>query len=144
MNRQVTSATPEFAGKYYLTSNISPNNPFYPHVEAKAGTGNYLSMGNCGVIGAMRLGDRSYYTMAGLQLPESWKNDNVDLINDPSALRRKLAKDHFPEWSSVNTDLITQSDGEFYVWPLYGMRSEALEWESVPGVTLIGDAAHLW
>lgn len=142
--RQVTPATPEFVGKYYLTSNISPANPFYPTVEAKAGTGNYLSMGGGRVVAAMRLGDRSYYTFAGLELPETWRKDNSGLINNPAKLRQTLAKDHFADWPAVSTDLITQSDGDFYVWPLYGVNAEAMEWQTVSGVTLIGDAAHLW
>ena len=135
---------PTFAGRYYLTSNISPESPFHATVEAKVQNGNYMSMGGRRLVAAMRLGDRSYYTFAGLTLPESWKNDNAALLNDPDALRRDLITKHFSDWSKINTDLITHSDGGFYVWPLYGIPAEQVEWRSVPGITLIGDAAHLW
>ncbi|KAM0717151.1 hypothetical protein Q7P37_007003 [Cladosporium fusiforme] len=139
----VTSAVPEFAGRYYFTSNISPSNPFYPTVEAKAGTGNYLSMGGKRVMAAMRLADRSYYTFAGLSLPESWRSDNATLIGNPTELRQKLAREYFSDWPNANTDLITHSDGDFYIWALYGVKAESMDWKTVPGVTLIGDAAHL-
>jgi 2-polyprenyl-6-methoxyphenol hydroxylase-like FAD-dependent oxidoreductase len=117
---------------------------FYATVEAMAGTGNYMSMGGRRVVAAMRLGDRSYYTFAGLSLPESWKSDNAALLNDPEALRSTLVTKYFSDWSKTNTDLIAHSDGEFYTWPLYGVSAEDMEWQTVPGIALIGDAAHLW
>lgn len=139
----VTSATPKYAGRYYLTSNIYPESPFHATAEAMAGTGNYMSMGSHRLIAAMRLGDRSYYTFAGLSLPETWKSDNAALLNDPAALRHTLVTKYLSDWSKKNTDLITHSDGEFYVWPLYGLAAEDVEWQTVPGVALVGDAAHI-
>lgn len=108
-----------------------------------AGTGNYMSMGRHHLVAAMRLGDRSYYTFAGLSLPESWKSDNAALLEDPEALRRKLVTEYFSDWSKTNTDLVAHSDGEFYIWPLYGLAAEEMEWQTVPGVALVGDAAHI-
>lgn len=141
---QVTSVKPQFAGKYYLTSNISPTNPFHQDVESMVGTGNYMSMGGCRMMAAMRLGDRSYYTIAGIKLPEAWKSENAALTEDPEQLRKELVTKHFPHWSKTNTDLITRSDGDFFVWPLYGLPVETMEWPTVPGLTLVGDAAHIW
>jgi len=103
-----------------------------------------MSMGGRRVVAAMRLGDRSYYTFAGLSLPESWKSDNAALLDDPEALRQTLVNKHLSDWSRTNTDLIARSDGEIYTWPLYGLAAEDLEWQTVPGVALIGDAAHIW
>jgi len=108
------------------------------------GTGNWMSMGGRRVIAAMRLGDRSYYTFAGLTLPESWRSDHAALLDDPEALRHKLVTDHFADWPESTTNFIARSDGGFYAWPLYGLAVEDLEWSTVPGVTLIGDAAHIW
>ena len=48
----------------------------------------------------------------------------------------------FGDWPQVHTDLIRLSDGAFRAWPLYTMP-ESLSWQTVPGVTLIGDAAHV-
>ncbi|KAM0702106.1 hypothetical protein Q7P35_011016 [Cladosporium inversicolor] len=139
----VTNATPKYAGRYYLTSNISPASPFYATAESMAGTGNYMSMGGRRLVAAMRLGDRSYYTFAGLSLPESWKSDNAALLEDPEALKRVLVTKYLSDWSKINTDLIAHSDGEFYIWPLYGLAAEEMEWQTVPGVALVGDAAHI-
>lgn len=141
---KVTSARPEFAGKCSITSNISPDNPLHPSVEAMVGNGNYMSMGGGRIVAAMRLGDRSYYTWAGIVLPESWKKDNEALLNNPSQLRQELVTKYFAGWPQATTDLIARSDGDIYAWSFYGMPSESLAWQTVPGVTLIGDAAHIW
>lgn len=103
-----------------------------------------MSMGGSRVMAAMRLGDGSYYTFAGLKLPESWKSDNKVLLSNPAQIRQELVAKHFADWPRTTTDLTAQSDGEFYAWPLYGMPLESLSWQTVAGVTLIGDAAHIW
>jgi 2-polyprenyl-6-methoxyphenol hydroxylase-like FAD-dependent oxidoreductase len=103
-----------------------------------------MSMGGRQVMTAMRLGDASYYTFAGLSLPESWKTDNVELLNDPDRLKRELVAKYFADWSKATTDLMSKSDGDVYTWPLYGITAEEAGWETVSGVTLIGDAAHTW
>lgn len=95
-------------------------------------------------MAAMRLGDGSYYTFVGLSLPESWRSDNATLLEDPEALRRKLVTEYLSDWSKKNTDLIAHSDGDFYVWPLYGLAAADVEWQTVPVVALVGDAAHIW
>ncbi|KKP05312.1 hypothetical protein THAR02_02578 [Trichoderma harzianum] len=51
--------------------------------------------------------------------------------------------DFFGTWGSPLKDIITNSEGAFRPWPLYHLPSEALSWASVPGVTVIGDAAHV-
>jgi 2-polyprenyl-6-methoxyphenol hydroxylase-like FAD-dependent oxidoreductase len=142
--RQVTSTKPKYAGRYYITSNISPESPFYATAESMVGTGNYMSMGGQRVVAAMRLNDRSYYTFAGLSLPQSWKSDNTAILDDPGALRHKFVADHFADWPESTTDLFVRSDGDVYTWPLYGLAAKDVEWSTVPGVTLIGDAAHIW
>jgi len=103
-----------------------------------------MSMGGRRVMTAMRLGDRSYYVFAGLSLPESWKSENADLLKNPPKLKRELMAKHFADWPKATTDLMNNSDGEIYTWPLYGVSAEKVGWQTVHGVTLIGDAAHLW
>lgn len=141
--KKLTPAIPEYSGRYYLTSAISPANPFYSIAESLVGTGNYMSMGGGRVVAAMRLGDGLYYTFAGLSLSEAWRHENAALISNAARLREVLVREHFADWATTNTDLIANSDGEFYVWPLYGLSVGSLPQRSMPGVTLVGDAAHL-
>ena len=91
----------------------------------------------------MKLGDGSYYIGVGLRLPESWSSENAALLEDPSALWQSLLRDRFVNWPQVHTDLIKNTEVNFRAWPLYAMPTKSLSWQAVPGVTLIGDAAHV-
>lgn len=102
-----------------------------------------MAVGDGKSIGAQYLGDGAYYITVGLQLPEGWSLRNAALLKNPSALRQFLLKDHFADWPQVHTDLIEHSQGDFRSWPLYAMPTESLSWQTVPGIVLIGDAAHV-
>lgn len=102
-----------------------------------------MAFGEGKQISAQKLGDGSYDIAIGLRLPESWTSENAVLLEDPPALRQLLLSDYFIKWPQVHTDLITHSEGDFRAWPLYAMPTKSLSWQAVPGVTLIGDAAHV-
>lgn len=91
----------------------------------------------------MKLGDGSYYILVGMALPEAWATDNAALLQDPAAIRQTLLRDHLANWPQLHTDLIRYGERPFRAWPLYAMPPESLSWRSVPGVTLVGDAAHV-
>ena len=102
-----------------------------------------MAFGEGKQIVALKLGDDSYYIGVGLRLPQNWSSENAAVLEDPSALRQLLLNDYFANWPQQHTDLIEHSEGDFYAWPLYAMPTESLSWKTVPGVTLIGDAAHV-
>lgn len=102
-----------------------------------------MALGEGKQIVILKLGDGSYHIGAGLHLPESWGSEHAAHLQDPSALRQWLLRDGFADWPPVHTDMIRHSDGDFRAWPLYAMPTESLSWQAVPGITLIGDAAHV-
>lgn len=102
-----------------------------------------MALGDDKHLIVVKLGNGSYQMGLGLRTPEGWSSENAALIKDSSALRKFLLHDHFADWSQVHTDLIQHSDGDLHAWPLYSVPAESLPWKTVPGVTLIGDAAHL-
>ena len=140
---QVTSAKPQYSGVHYLTTAIQPENPFHSSAVSLAGKGLYMALGDGKQILVVKLGDSSYQIGVGLRLQESWSSENAALLKDPSALRQSLLHDGFADWPQMHTDMIRHSDGDFRAWPLYAMPTKSLSWQTVPGVTLIGDAAHI-
>ena len=89
-----------------------------------------------------RQGDGSYRNYFGLQVPENFfRNGTVDL-QDVEATRRLLLSDFYADWSEEYKDLIRHAT-DFRAWPLYTLSTEDMGWKSVPGLTLVGDAAHL-
>jgi len=53
-----------------------------------------------------------------------------------------LLSDFYADWSEEHKDLIRHAT-DLRAWPLYSLSTEDMGWKSVPGVTLVGDAAHL-
>ena len=101
-----------------------------------------ISIGSGKVIVAQRQGNGSYRTYFGLQVPEKFfRNGAVDLQND-EATRRLLLSDFYADWSEEYKDLIRHAT-DLRAWPLYTLSTEDMGWKSVPGFTLVGDAAHL-
>ena len=139
---QITSSKPQYQGVHFLTTSISPENEHHPFAESLAGKGNYMTFGDAKLIICMKLGDGSYYVAFGTYLPEDWVAQNSALAKDPAALREWILKEQLADWPELHRDLIKYSDGNFRPWPLVAMPKESIPWKTVPGVALIGDAAH--
>ncbi|RMY80170.1 hypothetical protein D0862_12851 [Hortaea werneckii] len=137
----VTDVKPVYSGMHYLSSEVSLESPFYSETEALVGNGTYMALGGGKQLVGQRLGNGSYFVGVGLHLPETW--DVHAKLADPSAFRRDLVSNDFKEYAEKHKDLILHTEGAFYSWPLYELPRDSLQWDHVPGATLIGDAAHL-
>ncbi|KAL7813529.1 hypothetical protein V8C44DRAFT_363879 [Trichoderma aethiopicum] len=143
----LTQAKPLYFGKHYLEAKVSNLNPFHPTLAALVGRGNLIAMGDEKQVSAQRQGDGSYRVYLGVTVAENFAtNGPVDLAEGDGEAARSFFvtnADFFGTWGSSLKDIITNSEGAFRAWPLYHMPSFALSWASVPGVTVIGDAAHV-
>ncbi|TFB01489.1 Tetracycline resistance protein from transposon Tn4351/Tn4400 [Trichoderma ghanense] len=143
----LTHAKPQYSGKHYLEAKISNFNSFHPTLAALVGRGNLIAIGDEKQVSAQRQGDGSYRIYLGLTVAEDFaRNGPVNLAQgDGEAARNFFVTnaDFFGTWGSSLKDIITNSEGAFRAWPLYHMPSSALSWASVPGITVIGDAAHV-
>jgi 2-polyprenyl-6-methoxyphenol hydroxylase-like FAD-dependent oxidoreductase len=89
-----------------------------------------------------RLGDGSYNIYVALKLPEDSSKTETERLRSPQFIDELLTND-FHDWSPYITDMVKHCDGFSRVWPFYVIPRDSFPWTSVPGVTLIGDAAHL-
>ncbi|KAJ2958115.1 hypothetical protein NQZ79_g6229 [Umbelopsis isabellina] len=142
VRKLITSEKPQYSGIRFFTTFIKPEDPTYYSVASMVENGNYLAMGNGRQIFLHYLGDRSYHLSVGLKLPENWTVNSM-VFHNPSALWKSLLQNEFAEWAQELTELITSSDRSFRSWPLYSTPEKSVAWKHIPGVTLIGDAAHL-
>jgi hypothetical protein len=112
-------------------------------IASRVKVGSSLSIGSGKYLMIQRQGDESYRISFGLQAPEGDFSCNgfVDL-RDTEATRHLLQSVYYPDWSGAQKDIIRHSN-DFCAWPLYTLSPRDMRWESVPGVTLAGDAAHL-
>jgi 2-polyprenyl-6-methoxyphenol hydroxylase-like FAD-dependent oxidoreductase len=104
--------------------------------------GNYLALSKGRQFFLHYLGDRSYHLAVGMKLPENWNPDPTRL-HDSATLWQSLLQHEFAEWSPEIRKLIKSATHDYRSWPLYSIPKMSVPWEHVPGVTLLGDAAHL-
>ena len=101
-----------------------------------------MSIGSGKLIITQRQGNGSYRNYFGLQVPEDFfRNGTVDL-QDVEGTRQLLLSDFYADWSEEYKDLIRHAT-DLRAWPLYSLSTEDMGWRSVPGFTIVGDAAHL-
>lgn len=139
---QITTATPKYSGFHYLQTSISPSNAFCQTMVAFAEHGTCVALGSGKQMAAQYTGGGSYNIYLGLPLPEHWSKDRSSSRND-AELRNTLLENDFADWAPELKDWIGHSEDPIHAWPLYAMPVESLSWQSTPGVTLIGDAAHV-
>lgn len=108
------------------------------------GKGNFAAMGGRKWLSVQQMADASYRVYMGVRVPEDFGRSR-ELASNTEALRTEFLDKpkYFANWSPKLKRFITDAEGPFKPWPLYSMPHEAMGWPRVPGVTLLGDAAHL-
>lgn len=96
-----------------------------------------MAFGNGQQLSFQLLSDGSYHSGINLRLPEDWSKAN------PLSVRQGLVQEYSIGWPDMLRNMLINSDDDFRAWPLYAMPTDSLSWRSVPGVVLIGDAAHV-
>lgn len=119
-------------------------NPSYSSAMGMAGKGNFVALGSRKWLSVQQMADASYRVYMGALVAEDFTR-NIDMTNTTETMRRKFLESHefFADWSPKLKQIIADAEGPFKPWPLYSLPAEAMEWSHVPGVTLLGDAAHL-
>ncbi|KAJ5720450.1 monooxygenase [Penicillium malachiteum] len=138
---KVRKLPPQYSGTTFFTSYLRVNNLVYSSVASMVGTGNYLALDEGSQIFLHYLGNRSYHLSVGIRMPDVWDAEARSL-RDPSAILQAMTQ-NVTEWVQELTELIKSADRSFRPWPLYTLSKSSVTWEHMPGVTLLGDAAHL-
>jgi 2-polyprenyl-6-methoxyphenol hydroxylase-like FAD-dependent oxidoreductase len=135
----VSDVTPSYAGISFIEVALPDADRRHPGPAAVVGGGMLMALGaGQGFLGH-REPDGGLHIYIALRKPEGWL-DSIDW-SDP-AKGRALLLDEFAGWAPELRALIAEADG-----PLVPRSINALpvghRWGRVPGVTLLGDAAHL-
>jgi len=129
----VSEDRPAYSGLTHLEGSISDADRTHPELAAQVGRGNYWALGSGLHLAAQRNGDGTIKVGIGARCPEG----ALDGVDGPEAAAALL-----DGWHPDIVRLIRACE------PPYAIRSTRVlaigaTWTPRPGVTLLGDAAHL-
>ncbi|WP_435252751.1 FAD-dependent oxidoreductase [Streptomyces tendae] len=136
----LSSATPEYIGKSVVETYLFDSGSRHPAAAKAVGSGMLIAPSPGKEIFAHREKDDTLHAYVGLARPRDWFAA-VD-FTDPVAATARIARE-FEGWAPELTALITDSDVDPVLRSLHALPA-GHRWDRVPGVTLLGDAAHLF
>ena len=137
----LTDARPAHTGQNVIELGIPDIDRTHPDLAAMVGRGNYWVLGNRQSLSAQRNGDGRVRIYLSFYTAEDWFATSGIPFGDPAAARARLI-DLFTGWNSRFTALIAACDDTIVPRSITTLPV-GLTWPSKPGVTLLGDAAHL-
>lgn len=135
----LSGASPEYAGISYFELHVTDAPVTVPASAALVGTGSLFALSDNKNLGGH--GGRDLHLGAMLRVAEDWLITRGVDWSDPAATRAALLTE-FADWTPALTDLIRHCDDEIVARRIYALPT-GHSWQRTPGVTLIGDAAHL-
>jgi 2-polyprenyl-6-methoxyphenol hydroxylase-like FAD-dependent oxidoreductase len=135
----LTSVRPEYTGITVVEMRLSDAGAKHPAARAMTGEGSLFALSDNKYIGGH--GGDQIGLGAGLRVPEDWVTASGIDWDNPRAAREALLR-KFADWAPALTDLIRECDDTIWPRPIYALPT-GHTWDRVPGVTLVGDAAHL-
>ncbi|GEB48171.1 FAD-dependent oxidoreductase [Streptomyces cacaoi] len=135
----LSDAVPAYIGRSFVETWLYDADVRHPAAAKTVGGGSLLALAPGRGIQAHREKGGTLHTYLALSEPQEWFAA-VDFTDGAAALAR-IARE-FDGWAPELTALITESDTAPVLRPLSGLPA-GHRWDRVPGVTLLGDAAHL-
>ena len=135
----VSGSKPLYTGTCFIETFLSDGDTCHKASADAIGSGTCMAVAPGKGILAHRNADGTLKTYVALNKPESW----IASFNSRDA-KSSLAHiaDQFQGWAPQLTALITDSEIDPLLRPIYALPVDH-RWKRLPGVTLLGDAAHL-
>lgn len=135
----LSTATPEYTGTSYVETYLYDGDTRHPASAKVVGSGSLFALVPGKGIQAHRESGGTLHTYVALARSRDWFA-GID-FTDPAAAAERVARE-FDGWAPELTALITAGETPPVLRPLYTLPI-GHQWDRVPGVTLLGDAAHL-
>ncbi|MYX76443.1 NAD(P)/FAD-dependent oxidoreductase, partial [Streptomyces sp. SID3915] len=135
----LSAVAPEYTGKSVVETYLFDSGTRHPAAAKAVGGGSMIVHTPGREIFAHREKSDTLHAYVGLSEPQDWFTA-VDFA-DAAAATARIAQE-FDGWAPELTALITDSDVAPVLRPLHALPA-GHRWDRVPGVTLLGDAAHL-
>ncbi|MFF3641496.1 FAD-dependent oxidoreductase [Streptomyces sp. NPDC002564] len=135
----LSDARPAYVGTSYVETYLFDGDTRHPDAAKAVGAGSLLALVPGKGIQAHRETGGTLHTYVALARPQEWFAA-LD-FTDADAVTARVAAE-FDGWAPELTVLITDGETAPVLRPLHTLPADH-RWERVPGVTLLGDAAHL-
>ena len=135
----LSAAKPTYVGTSFIETYLLDSDTRHQASAEAVGGGALFALASGKGIAAHREPHGVLHTYVQLNKPKDWI-DSIDFSDSVIALA-KVAEE-FDGWASELTALITDGETDPVRRPIHALPVEH-RWERVPGVTLLGDAAHL-
>ncbi|MGI5156907.1 FAD-dependent oxidoreductase [Microbispora sp. CA-102843] len=135
----LSDATPEYVGMSFIETYLFDADTRHPAGAKAVGGGAMYALAPGKAIQAHRESGGTLHAYVALRRPQEWFA-GID-FTDSTAATTRIAQE-FDGWATELTALITDSDTAPVLRPLNTLPT-GHRWDRVPGVTLLGDAAHL-
>lgn len=135
----LTTVKPEYTGITVVEIRLSDAATKHPEALAMTGEGSLFALSDNRYIGGH--GGDQIALGCGLRVPQDWVTASGIDWDRPPAAREALLRE-FAGWAPALTDLIRECDDTIWPRPIYALPT-GHTWDHRPGVTLLGDAAHL-
>ncbi|MFD5015869.1 FAD-dependent oxidoreductase [Streptomyces chartreusis] len=135
----LSAATPEYSGTSVVETYLYDADARHPAAAKAVGGGSMMAPSPGRQFFAHRESGDTLHIYVALAEPLDWFAA-IDFTDPESATARIAAE--FADWAPELTALITDTDTAPVLRPHYALPTDH-RWDRVPGVTLLGDAAHL-
>ncbi|HBR2024126.1 TPA: FAD-dependent monooxygenase [Klebsiella variicola] len=137
----LSDAKPVYTGVSFIEIGIPDAEQHHRGVANVVGKGSLMVLSDDKGLLAQANGDGRIRVYVAFRVPEDWLTTCGIAFDRPAEARQALL-DLFPDWEPEFTELISACDDSFIPRPI-NMLPIGLTWDDQPGVTLLGDAAHL-
>ncbi|MCZ4603163.1 NAD(P)/FAD-dependent oxidoreductase [Streptomyces sp. Lzd4kr] len=135
----LSAAMPEYSGTSVVETYLYDADTRHPAAAKAVGGGSMIAPSPGRQFFAHRESGDTLHIYVALAEPLDWFAA-IDFTDPDSATARIAAE--FADWAPELTSLITDTDTAPVLRPHYALPTDH-RWDRVPGVTLLGDAAHL-
>jgi 2-polyprenyl-6-methoxyphenol hydroxylase-like FAD-dependent oxidoreductase len=137
----ISPTKPGYLGLTFVEMRLDDASTRHPAALAVAGEGSLFALADEKGLLSHRGTNDTLHVGAALKLPSDWATTSEAALAGAQSIKAELAS-RFSDWDERLLALISGSSGPFESYPLFALEP-GHRWAHVPGITLLGDAAHL-
>ena len=138
----LSSVKPYYAGLAGVDMVIEKAEEKYPHISKFVNRGSIFAFSDGKSMSMQQRGDECLTVYAWSPRDENWMKTCGYDVNDHARLKKEISKE-YADWDPLFQEALRVTDDKQIIARSLYMLPVGHEWEARPGVTLIGDAAHL-